>query len=285
MPISTLDRPASAGAANHALADLAPQRIRHPSRFRLLDVRKTQRITPNLVRITLGGDALEGFTSPGFDDHLKLFVPDPETNSLVLPMAGPDGPIWPEGRKPMMRDYTPRHFDAEALTLDIDFALHTAGPATQWAMQAEPGQKVGIGGPKGSFIVPTGFDWHLLIGDSTALPAISRRLLELPKGARAEVLLEVETPEDHVDFDSEAEVEVRWVHRSGVAEDGMPLVDALRNLRMPTGFFHAWIGCESAQAKAMRSHLIDECRVNPKWVRASGYWRKGSAATHDSLDE
>ena len=285
MPMSTLERPASAGAANPAFPDLSPRRVRHPLRFRLLDVRKVQRITPNLVRITLGGNALEGFTSPGFDDHLKLFVPDPETNSLVLPMAGPDGPIWPEGRKPMMRDYTPRYFDAEALTLDIDFALHTAGPATQWAMQAEPGQKVGIGGPKGSFIVPTGFDGHLLIGDSTALPAISRRLLELPKGARAEVLLEVETLEDHINFDSEAEVKVTWVHCSGAADGSVPLVDALLALRMPTGFFHTWIGCESAQAKALRAHLVNECHANPKWIRASGYWRKGSAATHDSLDE
>ena len=184
-----------------------------------------------------------------------------------------------------MRDYTPRHFDELALTLDIDFALHTAGPATQWAMQAEPGQKVGIGGPKGSFIVPTGFDWHLLIGDSTALPAISRRLQELPKGAQAEVLLEVETLEDHINFDSEAEVKVTWVHRSGAADGSMPLVDALLAMRMPTGFFHAWIGCESAQAKAMRAHLVNVCHANPKWIRASGYWRKGSAATHDSLDE
>ena len=285
MSTAISDRPATAASAGSAPGDFTPQRIRHPLRFRVLDVRKVQRITPNLVRVTLGGDALEGFTSPGFDDHLKLFVPDPVTGMLAIPVAGPDGPLWPEGIKPVMRDYTPRHFDAQALTLDIDFALHTAGPATQWAMQAQVGQQVGIGGPKGSFIVPTGFDWHLLIGDSTALPAISRRLLELPKGARAEVLVEVDTPDDHINFDSQAEVEVTWVHRSGAADGSMPLVDALLNIRMPTGFFHAWIGCESAQAKAMRAHLVNECRANPKWIRASGYWRKGSAATHDSLDE
>ena len=285
MNSTTLDRPTFLAGADSRLSDVTPQRIRHPLRFRVLEVCKFRRITPNLLRITLGGDALEGFTSPGFDDHLKLFVPDARTGVLAIPVAGPDGPIWPEGIKPVMRDYTPRHFDPEALTLDIDFALHTAGPATQWAMQAQPGQQVGIGGPKGSFIVPTSFDWHLLIGDSTALPAISRRLRELPQGARAEVLVEVETPEDHVHFETKAEVEVTWVHRSQATEGGMPLLDALRNLRTPTGFFHAWIGCESAQAKAMRSHLVNECRANPKWIRASGYWRKGSAATHDSLDE
>lgn len=281
MYTATLERPNGTATST---PDFIPQRVRHPLRFRVLDVHRVERITPNLQRVTLGGAALEGFTSPGFDDHLKLFLPDPVTGALVLPAAGPDGPIWPEGAKPVMRDYTPRHFDAQALTLDIDFALHTAGPATQWAMQARPGQQVGIGGPKGSFIVPTGFDWHLLAGDSTALPAISRRLQELPRHARAEVLIEVETPEDHIALDSQAEVEVTWLHRNGTADGGMPLLDALRDMRMPTGFFHAWIGCESAQAKALRAYLVQECRANPAWIRASGYWRRGSAATHDSHD-
>ena len=38
------------------------------------------------------------------------------------------------------------------------------------------GQWVGIAGPRGSLVIPTGFDWHWLIGDETALPAIARRL-------------------------------------------------------------------------------------------------------------
>ena len=267
-----------------AQPDYAPRRVRHPLRFRVLDVRDVQRITPHLVRITLGGDALEGFTSPGFDDHVKLFFPDPVTGALVLPMIGPDGPIWPEGAKPVMRDYTPRHFDADARTLEIDFALHRAGPATLWAEQARPGQQLGVGGPKGSFIVPTGFDWHLLIGDDTALPAISRRLAELPAGARVEILVEVDGPADHIALESAAEVQVVWVYRDSAAAGELPLLNALRLLPMPSGFFHAWIGCESAQAKALRAYLVTECLANPKCIRASGYWRKGSAATHDSLD-
>ncbi|MDB5876974.1 MAG: NADPH-dependent ferric siderophore reductase [Variovorax sp.] len=275
--------------------DRTPQRLRHTLRFRALDVVAVQRITPHLVRVTLGGDALEGFNSPGFDDHAKIFFPDETTGALTLPTTGPDGPIWPEGVKPTMRDYTPRRFDAEARTLEIDFALHVAGPATRWAEQAKPGQQLGVGGPRGSFIVPTDFDCHLLIGDDTALPAIFRRLGELPAGARAVVLAEVDGPEDHVELPSAADVEVIWVHRQDGARGtstgsvrtgvGMPLLDALRNTRLPTGDFHAWIGCESAAAKALRAHLIDECGANPKWIRASGYWRRGSDATHDSHDQ
>lgn len=286
------------------MTDRTPQRLRHTLRFRALDVLKVERITPHLVRVTLGGEALEGFYSPGFDDHAKLFFPDETTGVLTLPTAGPEGPIWPEGAKPTMRDYTPRRFDAEARTLEIDFALHVAGPATRWAELAQPGQRLGISGPRGSFIVPTDFDWHLLIGDDTALPAIYRRLGELPAGARAVVLAEVDGPEDHVDLPSAANVELIWVHRDagtgtgtgtgtstssvrtgGSTRTEMPLLEALRDAKLPAGDFHAWIGCESAAAKALRAHLVEERGANPKWIRASGYWRKGSDATHDSHDQ
>ena len=270
-----------------ASPDRTPQRVRHTLRFRVLDVVAVERVTPHLVRVTLGGDDLEGFHSPGFDDHAKLFFPDPKTGVLTVPTAGPDGPVWPEGRKPTMRDYTPRRFDAQARTLEIDFALHEAGPATQWAEQAAPGQRLGVGGPRGSFIVPTNFDWHLLIGDDTALPAISRRLAELPADARAIVLAEVDGPADRVPLPSAAQVEIVWVHRQDAGGDAAesPLLAALRRTSLPSGAFHAWIGCESAAAKALRLHLVTDCKANPKWVRASGYWRRGTAATHDSHDE
>lgn len=266
--------------------DRTPRRVRHELRFRQLTVKTVQRVTPHLIRITLTGDALEGFTSPGFDDHAKLFFPDAATGQLTLPTAGPDGPVWPEGGRPAMRDYTPRRHDAQANTLEIDFALHDAGPATQWAEQAKPGDIVGVGGPRGSFIVPTEFDWHLLIGDDTALPAISRRLAELPAGARVVVLAEVDSAADEIPFETQAELTLRWVHREGAAPGLSPvLVDTLKTMALPAGDFHAWVGCESAIAKALRAHLVGERGANPKWVRASGYWRRGAVATHDTHDE
>jgi NADPH-dependent ferric siderophore reductase len=75
------------------------------------------------------------------------------------------------------------------------------------------------------------------------------------------------------------------VHRDQAVPGTPPLLAALHAARLPTGDFHAWIGCESAHAKALRAHLVDECSANPKWIRASGYWRAGTAATHDSHDD
>ncbi|SEA19233.1 siderophore-interacting protein [Variovorax sp. YR216] len=263
--------------------DRLPRRVRHELRFRKLQVRAVRRVTPHLIRVTLEGDELAGFTSPGFDDHAKLFFPEAETGALQLPTAGPDGPVWPGGIRPTMRDYTPLRHDPAAGTLEFDFALHDAGPATQWAESARPGDVIGVGGPRGSFIVPTAFDWHLLIGDDTALPAISRRLAELPAGARAVVLAEVDTEADQIPLASAANVKLHWVHRRGAEPGaGAPLLDALRGLTLPQGEFHAWVACESGAAKALRAHLVNERGAHPKWIRASGYWRRGAAATHDT---
>ena len=265
--------------------DRTPHRVRHELRFRQLTVKTVQRVTPHLIRITLTGDDLAGFTSPGFDDHAKIFFPD-ATGQLTLPTVGPDGPVWPAGGRPTMRDYTPRRYDADANTLELDFALHDAGPATQWAEQARPGDVLGVGGPRGSFIVPTAFDWHLLIGDDTALPAIARRLAELPAGARVVVLAEVDSEADQVPFETPAQLTLKWVHRKGVEPGLSPvLLDALKAMKLPAGDFHAWVGCESAIAKALRAHLVGERSANPKWIRASGYWRRGAVATHDTHDE
>src|SRR5262245_39180093 len=153
-------------------------RVRHEPRRRILTVQRVERLTPSMARITLCGD-LAGFISSGYDDHVKVFFPLPGQNGPTMPQPDANGQV-PEGvpRSPG-RDYTPRRYDVTRNELVIDFALHDAGPATSWAAQAAPGQQLGVGGPRGSFLVPDDFDWYLFIGDETALPAIGRRLEEL----------------------------------------------------------------------------------------------------------
>lgn len=248
--------------------DRTLQRIRHELRRRQLTVVGTHKISAHMVRITLGGPELEGFTSPGFDDHIKVFFPAPAGDST---------------HAPIMRDYTPGRFDAQALTLELDFALHDAGPATTWAAQAQVGQAISIGGPRGSFIIPTGFDGHLLVGDDTALPAIARRLAELPAGAPTLVLVEVDGPPDELALTSPADVSVVWVHRQG-RPHGSALLERLPTLALPPGDIYAWVACETNAAKALRAHLVEQRGVQKQWIKAAGYWRLGSADSHETID-
>jgi NADPH-dependent ferric siderophore reductase len=266
----------AAPAATHAVAappadPRSPQRVRHEPRRRTLTITQIEKIAAHMIRVTLTGD-LEGFKSLGFDDHIKLFFPDGTTNAEGAPnMLG--------------RDFTPRHYDPVKNTLAIDFAIHDAGPATRWAAQAQPGQTLSIGGPRGSFIIPTTYDWHLLIADETGLPAIGRRLAELPAGTRVVVLGEIDCAADEIAFETKANATVTWAHRNGApAGESDVLAKTLPTLKLPAGDYYAWVACESLTAKALRRQLIADHGANPKWTRAAGYWRRGVVAVHEVHD-
>jgi NADPH-dependent ferric siderophore reductase len=263
------------------------RRVRHETKRRLLQVREVSRITPKMVRIVAGGDELAGFVSAAHDDHVKLFFPPPGQDKPVMPTPSPNGPIYPEGApRPVARDYTPRRYDAAANTLVVDFVLHGDGPATAWAAQARPGHFLGVGGPRGSFIVPDDFDWYLLAGDETALPAIGRRLEELPASTRAIVVVEVADAGEEQRLGSRAGLDIRWLHRDGAAPGEKSLLQkAIAELSIPRGEGYAWVAAEAGTAKALRRHLVDERGLSKDRVKSAAYWKHGAIAVHETYDD
>ncbi|MGF6965001.1 NADPH-dependent ferric siderophore reductase [Paraburkholderia sp. WC7.3g] len=270
--------------------DLAVHRVRHPLKFRLLQVKRVRALTPHLIRVTFTGDDLHDFVSASFDDHIKVFFPEPGADQPTLPQAGPDGPVFPEGKRPTARDFTPRRFDRDTRELDIEFAMHDAGPAATWAAQAKVGQYLGVGGPRGSLMIPTGFDWHLLIGDDTALPAIARRLEELPAGTRVTAMIEVADPSARLEFTTQAELHLVWCYRSQAdihtRTRGEALLQAVRDTWLPqNGEGYVWAAGEAATIRAVRQHLCGERGVDKARIRAASYWKQGAVAVHDTIDD
>jgi NADPH-dependent ferric siderophore reductase len=136
--------------------------VRAPGlRVRMLEVVRVASIAPRMRRITLGGRDLGGFTSLAPEDHVKVFFPRPGEARPVVPTVGPDGVVPPPGDKPIGRDYTPRRHDPGRGELDIDFFLHGAGVAARWAAAAQPGDVVGVAGPRGSLVLERQLDWQL----------------------------------------------------------------------------------------------------------------------------
>lgn len=263
-----------------------PRRVRHELKFRRARVETVETLTPGLKRIVLTGEELEGFFSPGFDDHVKIF-PTPRGQAPALPTLGPDGPVFPEPR-PLARDYTPRAFDAANRRLTLDFAVGHGGPATAWAEDARPGDELGLGGPRGSFLVPTSFADHLLVGDEAAIPAIARRLEELPAGARAVACIEVADASGELPLASAAEVEIVWVHRDGGPHgQAEPLTAAAVAAagRIDPADAYVWVACESSVARSMRAALLAARAFNPKWMKVAGYWRLGRAGSHEVIED
>ena len=249
------------------------QRLRHEVVLRTLEVLRVERLTPHMQRVTLGGAGLRGFHSAAPDDHVKLVFPNRD-GALVLPTPGANGLEYPEGREPSpMRDYTPRRHNAARDELVVDFVLHGDGPASNWAAQAAPGQRIGAGGPRGSFVVAGDFDRYVLVGDETALPAIGRWLEELPAGTRASVLIELPEAADRQPLHTRADADIRWLQRDGEpAAHSRRLEHALQELPDIAGDSYHWIAAESARARAMRQWL-EQRGVPRDWIRATGSWK------------
>jgi len=241
-------------------------RVRHELKRRRLSVARVEKMAPTMLRVVLRGADLQGFTSLGFDDHVKLFFPsDP----------------------PAMRDFTPRRFDPHTGELWIDFFLHEAGPATSWASRAAVGDVLDVSGPKGSTVLsPDGIDAHIFIGDETALPAISRRLEELPADARALVVVEVEANSAWPALAGSAAIEVVWVARkAGMDGAAQELIERLRTLSFPPGRCFAWVALESQSARAIRRYLREERHIEKDWIKAAAYWQRGAAGAHERIGD
>ena len=241
-------------------------RVTHEIKRRRLQVLRVEDITPRMRRITLGGPELAGFVSLGSDDHIKLLFPQNAAEQAAL--ESPTFTIKGDGPQPAMRDYTPRRFDLSIGELDIDFVLHGDGPASTWAEQAQVGQHLHIGGPRGSMIVPDIFDSYLLIGDETALPAIGRRLEELPAGRKVLAVIEIADAAERQVLESAADVEIVWVVRG---QDD--LLDAVRNLTLPGGTLYSFVATETKLSRQVRRVLLDTHKVNEQYLKAAGYWR------------
>ncbi|WP_351228832.1 siderophore-interacting protein [Streptomyces sp. NPDC002133] len=269
-----------------------------PFRFFPLQVVRTRRLGPSLIRVTFGGEAFVDFASGGRDQSLSLFLPHPGQDAPVVPVPE-DGDMYaalgawralPDGVRAVMRSYTVREQRPDAAEhgeIDIDFAVHEdGGPACRWAQKASAGDRVTVLGPAVAdntavrFRLPDDADSVLIWADETALPAASAVLEWLPSGIRAQVWLEVPYADDRLELTTAADATVTWLVR---AQGAPSAVEAVRAARFAGSDPYAWIAGESGSVKALRRHLVNERRLDRRRVTFVGYWRKG--LSEDALRE
>ncbi|MER6985029.1 siderophore-interacting protein, partial [Streptomyces carpinensis] len=253
---------------------MADRPARKPRRAHTARVVRTERLTPHMQRVVLGGEGLADFSADTCTDHyVKLLFPAdgvtyPEPFDMERIRAE-----FPREQWPVTRTYTVRAWDPEHRELSLDFVIHgDEGLAGPWSLLARPGETVRFVGPGGAYAPDASADWHLLAGDESALPAIARSLESLPAGATAHAFVEVAGPEEEQKIDSE--VEVVWLHR-GDRPVGEALVEAVRALRFPAGRVHAFVHGEAGFVKELRRLLRVEHAVPREDLSISGYWRLG----------
>ncbi len=258
-----------------------------PITTRFLEVIRSVDVTPGMRRVTLGGAELAAhtavngypvgaFRSEGFDDEFKILLKHPDAAEAVGP-AQADGVLdWPrEDPHMVLRTYTVRRWDPVRGEIDVDFVRHGVGPATSWAYRVQPGERVQVAGPKMSMGHPDGADWTLIAGDETALPAIGRWLEQWPKGARAQVFIEVAESAHRQELAVPPGVDITWLSRDG-AEPGTTtlLFDAIRDAAWPEGRVFAWVAGEALTLVPIRRWLRQEKGLDKEQVEVTGYWRR-----------
>ncbi len=252
---------------------------------RLLQVRRSIRVTPRMVRVTLGGDELAGFGGEGPDRRIKMFFPVPGQERPAVPRATSGGPLWPAGEpRPTIRTYTVRRFDPGSGELDVDFVLHEGhGPAAAWARDAQPGSWVGVSEPGGRYEPDPAAAFHVVIGDETALPAVATVLDALssptpPAPPASPGRRRARTRVPRGGRRGRGAGAARHAPTSGGCT-GATASRASRSPRpctaaeLPAGDGQAWLSGESACVRDLRKHLLDDRGFDRRRVYATGYWR------------
>ena len=225
-----------------------------------------------MLRITLGGEALNDFPEGQESGYIKLLFPQEGQSNFQAGLKG-----FISDSKPRMRSYTIRSFSAETQELDIDVATHgEGGPASNWAINAQTGDDISIQGPGAVKLISDTADWFFLAGDMSALPAIAVNLEKLNRDAKGYAVIEVIDADDIVDLLAPEGIEIHWVINPAPSPQKSRLADKVKSLKWLAGEANVWVAGEFNAMREMRKYFKKRREVSKKEIYASSYWKIGT---------
>lgn len=268
-PASPSDAPAPAGG---------PGRGRKNRPQAVLEVIGRTRITPNLMRVVLGGEGIANLSdNDATDKYVKLLLPDPASGLTppydmdALREASPE-------LLPSMRTYTVRSWDRKNGRIALDFVLHGEdeldGIAARWADGALPGDRVAMRGAGGGYSPDPQAAFHLLIGDHSALPAIASALEELAERApeaRGVALIQLDHEEDRQEIAHPEGLEVRYL----IAPREQLLAEVQALPALETEGLQVFAHGERGIIKEIRRELVRVREIPKDQISISAYWALG----------
>jgi NADPH-dependent ferric siderophore reductase len=239
------------------------------------EVLEIGQLAPRMRRVVLGGEGLAGYSpTPWTDEYV---------NALFLPPGAPYGVPFdldearrsrPEHR-PRGRRYTVRSWDGSARRLTLDIVTHgDVGLAGRWAETAGPGDLLQLVGPSGGYAPDPGADWHLMVGDESALPAIARSLQNVTPGTRVLAVIVVDDGDTELALACPGELELTWVHRRAEPDTDDQLVRTVEKLAFPDGRPQVFVHGEAGEVRSVRRHLLGERGIAKEGASISPYWRR-----------
>lgn len=219
------------------------------------EVIESSQRSPNMQQIILTAPELADFSyAPGQD--------------VMLLVAA-------EGKRPIRRRYTIRSLDPDKLLLTLNVVLHGQGPGERWLRAAQPGDTIEGIGPRGKITTSPTADWHLFMGDESAMPAILAMTESLPDTAEATLVIEVSDPDDEEEILAGASTRVTWLHRlGGNAGDPALLSAEAAEVELPRGAGHVYLFGEASVVLTLRE-VLGQRGVVADQMSPKAYWGRG----------
>lgn len=243
---------------------------REPPPLVAVNVTDRVEVTPRLVRLEFDGPGIDAMVvEPAAS--VRLLVPSPGGDDLVLPTWNGNEFLLPDGDRPALRTFTP--LDAGASDrLRLEIVRHPGGAVSEWAERVTVGDPAALSGPGRGAVFPPETEAFHLLGDETAVPAIAQLLERLPQSASITVHAEVVTDDAIRPLPDHPGAEVVWLRRAPQGRPGDRLVAAARELPM-TGTSHVWAAGEAASMQAIRKHCFDDRGMPRSRTTIRGYWK------------
>lgn len=249
---------------------------RQPPDFRRVTVERTERLSPRLVKVTLAGPELQGFSVDEPAASVRLLLPSPGADDLVVPTWEGNEFLLPDGARPTIRTLTPLRDTANAPSLDVAIVIHGHGAASEWARSAAPGNGAAISGPGRGYAVDPEATGFLLGGDETAIPAITQLLEVLPADSAVEVHVEIADPQARLALPAHPHATAWWHENPADQPPGDALVAAVCGADIAPGT-RVWVAGEAAAVQRIRKHLFEERGLSRAQAMVRGYWKHGRA--------
>ena len=182
-----------------------------------------------------------------------------------------------DGTRPVRRRYTIRSLDRDTLMLTLHVVRHGDGPGERWVQEASPGDRIEGIGPRGKITISPAADWHLFMGDESAMPAILAMTESLPGDAEATLVVEIPGPDDEQELLAPPRSRLSWLHRvNAPAGDPALLTAEAAEVELPPGNGHAYLFGEASVVLRLREILgsrgLSQDQMSPK-----AYWGRGRA--------
>ncbi len=263
------------------MSDGGPVRLRRePPRFRRASVARVERLGARMVRVTLAGPELDGLVVEQPAASVRVLFPPSSGAGLVMPEWNGNEFLLPDGSRAPIRTFTPRRVDREVPDLDLDVLLHGGGVASRWAEEASIGDEVAVSGPGRGYEVDVDAPGFVLVGDESAIPAISQLLEALPAEMPVRVHVEVAAPDGRMALPPHPGATVEWHDLPADAPPGEAMVAAVMGADVPSGA-RVWVAGEAAAVQRIRRHLFEERGLSRRQATVRGYWKHGRAAEED----